>query len=168
VYSATSELQIGYSITAQNADQSRFELANSSQPYLPGDPRFSLLGVYSPYYTPNNLLAQSALIAFARKSSSGVEFRGSGAVGVHATDDAPVFKIVSTTSPPSSTVQRTFVPRVFTPWNVRGSVAAPLSDEWRLDIIGEYAHTAFYTAATASVQLTYRFLAGAKSLAERR
>ncbi|HEV8410386.1 MAG TPA: hypothetical protein VGQ30_07750 [Gemmatimonadaceae bacterium] len=167
VYNATGELQIGYSITAQNSDQSRFVLANSSQAFSPGNPRFSLLGVYVPYYTPDNLLAQSVLIAFARKSSSGFEFRGSAAVGVHATDDAPVFNIVSTTSPTTSTVQRVFVPRVFTPWNIRGSLAAPLSDAWRLDVIGEYAHTVFYTSATASVQLTYKFLAGAKRLAER-
>ncbi|HEY5492315.1 MAG TPA: tetratricopeptide repeat protein [Gemmatimonadaceae bacterium] len=167
LYGPSGELQVGYSVSAQNASQSRFELAQTSQPFAPGDPRYSTLGVYAPYYTPSNLFAQSVLAAFALRSSSGTEFRASGAFGVRATDDAPGFQVVSVASPPSTTVERTFQRRVFTPWNVRGSLAATLSEGWRLDIAGEYAHTAFYTAVTTSVQLTYRFVAAAKRRAER-
>jgi uncharacterized protein (TIGR02996 family) len=167
LYGTSGELQMGYSVAAQNANESRFELAQASQPYLPGDPRYSLLGVYSPYYTPSNLLAQSVLLAFALRSSAGFEFHAGGAYGVRATDDAPGFQVVSVASPPSATVERTFEPRVFTPWNVHASLAAPLSEGWRLDIAGEYAHTVFYTSVSTSVQLTYRFVAAAKQRAER-
>ncbi len=161
------ELQVGYSVSAQNANESRFELTRPSQPYAPGDPRYSTLGVYAPYYTPTNLFAQSVLAAVALRPAAGVELRASGAYGVRATDDAPGFQVVSVASPPSATVERTFHQRVYTPWNVRGSLAATLSEGWRLDVTGEYAHTAFYTSVTTSVQFTYRFVAAAKRRAER-
>ncbi len=165
VYGASGELQVGYSISAQNANQSRFELAQPSQPYPPGDPRYSTLGVYAPYFTPSNLFAQSVVAAFALRPGGGVEFRASGAYGVRATNDTPGFQVVSVGAPPSTTVERVFQRSVFTPWNLKGSLAATLSEAWRTDIAGEYARTAFYSGVTASVQLTYRF-ASAKPRAE--
>jgi tetratricopeptide (TPR) repeat protein len=166
LYGPSGELQVGYSVSAQNANQSRFELAQPSQPYPPGDPRYSTLGVYAPYFTPSNLFAQSVLAAFALRSSSGIEFRASGGYGVYATDDVPGFKVVSVGAPPSTTVERTSQRSVFTPWNLKGSLAATLSEAWRTDITGEYARTAFYSGVTASVQLTYRFAASVKPHAE--
>jgi len=161
------QLQIGYSAAAQNADDGRYVLANPTQPYQPGDPRFNTLGVYAPYYTPNNLLAQSVLGAFAVHPGGGVEVHASGALGIRATDDAPQYKVVTRGAPPSPTVELSYHRRVSALWNVRGSLGAPLSEGWRLDISGESGRTAFYTYTTASVQLTYTFVAAARRRAER-
>jgi hypothetical protein len=161
------QLQIGYSAAAQNADEGRYVLANPTQPYQPGDPRFNTLGVYAPYYTPNNLLAQSVLGAFAVHPGGGVEVHASGALGIRATDDAPQYKVVTRGAPPSPTVELSYHRRVSALWNVRGSLEAPLSEGWRLDISGESGRTAFYTYTTASVQLTYTFVAAARRRAER-
>lgn len=160
-------LQVGYSVAAQNANDNRFVLARPNQPYSPSDPRYSTLGVYAPYYTPHNLLAQSVLLAVMLRPATGVEFRATGAYGVRATDDAPVFHVITVASPPSVSVARAFYRRSFTPWTARASLGAPLSEGWRLDITGEYGRTAFYQSTTAMVQLTYRFVAAARRPAER-
>jgi hypothetical protein len=161
------QLQIGYSTAAQNADETRYVLARPTQPFPPGDPRFSTAGVYAPYYTPSNLRSQSVLGAFVVRPGAGVELRASGALGIRATDDAPAFDVVTRGAPPSPTVVLTYHRRSSALWNVRGSVSAPLAEAWRLDVAGESGRTAFYTYTTASVQLTYTFVAAARRRAER-
>jgi hypothetical protein len=145
------ELQLGYAFATGNADQNRFVLANATQPYLPGDPRFSTVGQYVPYYTPSHLVTHSAIAAVALHPSSTITLRLSGAAPLRATDDAPVF-VVSGTQ-----VQRTTNPRSFAPWYARSSLEVALRDGLTVSATGELGRNAFYSWATADVHMTYRF-----------
>jgi tetratricopeptide (TPR) repeat protein len=147
-----AEAQAGYAFGSGNADQSRFVLANATQPYAPSDPRFSTAGQYVPYYTPDHLVTHSVIAALAVRPSSTVTLRLNGAIPVHATDNAPVLFVSG------AQVQRTTYPRSFSPWNARTSLEIALPDGLTVAANGEWGRTAFYSWATADVQLTYRFI----------
>ncbi len=157
VHRGGNEFQLGYAVASDTADQSRFVLINAAQPYQPGDPRFSTAGVYAPYYTPNNLLAHSAIGALAVRASKTTTLRLSGAYAVRATEDAPALLVSN------RQVQRTFVRRTLTPWNGRGSLEFGVSRALAVAITADFGRTSFYSWATAGVQVTRRFLPAAAS-----
>lgn len=149
-----AEIQAGYAFATGNADQSRFVLANATQPYPPSDPRFSTAGQYVPYFTPSHLVSHSAIAAVALRPSSTITLRLGGAYPVRATDDAPRF-VVSGTQ-----VQLATYARTFSPWNARTSLEIALRDGLTIAATGELGRTPFYSWATADVQMTYRFTRG--------
>jgi hypothetical protein len=145
------KLQSGYSFSANDANQSRFVLAQPNQPYGPGDPRFNNAGVYAPYYTPNHQLIHSAIAALTIRSERGVTFQLNGSYAIRATQDAPFFTATS-----GRTVLN-FAPTTFSPWNVRGSFAIPVSNGLILEPTAEAGHTAFYSWAAGGFQIAYHF-----------
>jgi len=151
VHRGGNEFQLGYAVSSDTADESRFVLVNPAQPYLPGDPRFSTAGQYAPYYTPNNLVAHSAIGALALRTSRTTTLRLNGSYAVRATEDAPVL-VVS-----RGQVQRTFFPHGVTPWNARTSFEVALGS-LTVAAIGDFGRTSFYSWATAGVQVTHRFV----------
>ena len=151
VHHAGVKLQSGYSFSANDANQSRFVLAQPNQPYAPGDPRFNNAGVYAPYYTPNHQLIHSAIAALTIPTGRGVTFQLNGSYAIRATQDAPFFTATS-----GQTVLK-FAPATFSPWNVRGSFAIPVSNGLTLEPTGEAGHTAFYSWAAGGFQIAYHF-----------
>jgi hypothetical protein len=144
-------LQAGYAFSANDANQSRFVLAEPNQPYPPGDPRFNNAGVYAPYYTPNHQFIHSAIGAFTMRTGRGVTFHLNGSYAVRATQNAPFFAVTS-----GQTVLN-FVPTTFSPWSVRGSFAIPVGNGLILEPTGEAGHTDFYSWAAGGFQITYHF-----------
>ena len=151
VHHSVVKIQAGYALSASNANQSRFVLAQVNQPYPPGDPRFNTAGIYAPYYTPSHLVTHSAIAAFTLEPSRGVTLHLNGSYAVRATDDAP-FLTASGGQAMLSTYARSFFP-----WNVRASLAIALGDGLTLEPTGEVGHTAFYSWATGGLQITYHF-----------
>ncbi len=162
-----SQLQIGYGASAQNADESRFVLASPQQPYPPTDPRFSLDGRYVPYYTPANLVTHSALAAATARLAPSITLRLNGSYAVRATDDKPVLVTSAGPTPGQTVVVRSSNRRTFSPWIGRAALELAPTGALTLAATGEIMRTAFYTAASAGVQVGYRFTGAAVRRVER-
>lgn len=144
-------LQGGYAFSFSNAESTRFVLRSPLQPYSPDDPRFSTVGHYVPYYTPNHLITHSATGAVTVRTGRAVTVRMDGSYALRATENTPYFIVVNGQVVPSTYL------RTFHPWNGRGSLEIKLHDSLTLIPTGEIGHAAFYSWATAGLQLTYRF-----------
>ncbi len=155
VHRGGNEFQVGYAFASDDADQSRFVLANPTQRYLPADPRFDLTGRYVPYYTPDNLVSHSAIFALALRASPAATFRLGGSAAFHATDQQPGYFVTGGQVRFGSSL------RTFTPWNAHTSVDIALGGALTLGVSAEFGRTAFYKWATAGIALTHRF-AGAQ------
>ena len=151
IHRTAVEVQAGYAFADSNADSSRFVLAQPIQPFLPGDPRFNLAGIYSPYFTPLHQVTNSALVAFTLKAARKATFRVDGSYGFHATDDAPFFAASG-----GQAVLSTY-PRRFSPWNARASLNITLREGVTLEPSAEMGRTAFYSWVAGGLQLTYHF-----------
>ena len=157
VRSAEADVEIGVSAAAQDADENRFTLARPVQPYPVGDPRFSTAGIYDPYYTPSSLSYQSVVGAIALRPSRDVTLRAGGAYAIRATDSNPTFAVSPANGGQPATVQKTFQPRSFSPWNARASIETALTDHASFTAGAEYGRTVSYSATTAEAALIYRF-----------
>jgi hypothetical protein len=157
VHQPMADVLVGASAAAQDADENRFTLARPVQPYPPGDARFSTAGVYDPYYTPASLSYESVVGAVVLRPSQVVTLRAGGAYGIHATDSNPTFIVSPASGGQPATVQKTFQPRSFSPWNARASIEAALSGHASFMAGAEYGRTVNYSATTAEAALIYRF-----------
>ncbi len=137
--SSGAVLQVGYGYAWQNADESRFVLADSTQPFPPGDPRFNGRRVYSPYFTPDNFEVHSAL-ANVEKRTGRLTLRAAGSYGVRATDKA---------------------------WTARGEMDFAATEDLTFRLNSEAMQAAFYHAITSRAGLTWRFASAARRRATR-
>lgn len=156
-------LRAGYSESWQTTSESRFTLAHQHQPFAPGDPRFDLSGLYTPYYTPIDLRSHSAIAAVTLHLTSVATFNANGAYAVRATESAPAFATITTTTP--VTVQRINYQRSFNPWDAHASLELnPSPAVWVVANAGVF-RTGFYAAYSASVALVFRLTGRATSMA---
>lgn len=156
VHNASGDVQVGYSGARQDATESRYVLAHSAQSFPPGSPRVDLSGRYVPYYTPNNLMSHSAIVAITGHASQAVTLRMSGAYAFHATDNATTFVTANSPPPQSGSVVAVIAPRTFTPWNAHASIDVAGESGLTVAVGGDVSRTAFYTAAGVELRLTYR------------
>ena len=160
-----NELHLGYSFSAQSAAESRFVPRDEDLDFPPGQPPATIRGAYDPYFTPRNLRVHSALASARLRPSTRWALSGSATYGFAVHDDAPVFLVVP--DPPNVDVVRTYYDRDFTPWNVRGGLDGPVSDAVRLTLTAEHGQGAFYSFTTATLRVTYTFVAAALRRADR-
>ena len=129
-----AKLSAGYSIALQDAAESRFS------------------GLYYPYYTPENILSNSAIALLSLRPSSRTTVTLGGSYGFFAREDAP-----TALSGLESDLLR-FDRREFNPWEAHASLATSLTYAVTLSANVDAMKTAFYRATTASIRLGYRFL----------
>jgi hypothetical protein len=134
-----ADVKLGYGFNYQDAEESRF-----------GSGPGSLVGRYDPYYTPQKLQVHSAAGAVALHPSRTVVLRTSGAYGIRAVEDAPVFPSTGAGTP-------SYYQRSFHPWNARAALTADFPGGVAASIHAEHFRTAFYAYSGAGVELTYRF-----------
>jgi hypothetical protein len=156
-------VQVGYSFTAQSAEENRFA-PREDVSVPPGRGVVSIPGEYNPYYTPRNLRAHSALVSASVHPGGRWSVSGDGRYALSARDEAPV--LVPVVTPPNVTVERTFYDRSFTPWNVRGSIDVAATESLRIGIMAEHGRAAYYSFTSARVGLTYAFVAAARKRAD--
>jgi tetratricopeptide (TPR) repeat protein len=147
-----NRLQTGYALSAADADEDRFVLARTEQPFPPSHPQFDFSGVYRPYYTPARVLTHSLTAAVTAGSSSGLTFRAGGSYGFHAREDATVFL------PMGNQVVASIGRRSFTPWTARATFDIPASRAFLVSARVESGRSAFYRWTTGSVHLLFLFL----------
>lgn len=148
------DLQVGYSIAAQDARETRF-VASSGTPGPGGRPTSDAGGRYAPYFTPERLRSQSVILAGVLRPGQRVELRLGGSYAISASDEAPVF-VAGAGVPPVSPVL-TFMRRSFTPWDVRAALSSALTPAVHLSLTAEHATMAFFEVNTLGARLTYRF-----------
>jgi uncharacterized protein (TIGR02996 family) len=144
-------VQAGYAFSYSDADATRFALVSPAQLYLPSDPRFSFAGHYEPYYTPSELLTHAAIGTIRLGPVRGTTLHVDGSYAFRASDNAPYFFLLNGRVAPGT------YPRTLTPWRGRAAIDIAFHNGLTLTPTGEIARTAFYSSATAGLQLTYRF-----------
>jgi tetratricopeptide (TPR) repeat protein len=144
VRSGPAEVKLGYGLNYQDAEQNRFVLAGGS-----------LAGRYQPYYTPQDLQVHSATGALTLQAKQALVLRTSGAYGVYAAENAPVFLQPEPAPPQASEIS--YCRRTFHPWNARAALTAALPNRLAATVFGEHFRTAFYAYSGAGIDLTYRF-----------
>jgi tetratricopeptide (TPR) repeat protein len=157
VHQPRTDVLLGVSAAAQDAEENRFTLASPVQPYPPGDARFSTAGVYDPYYTPASLSYESLVGAVVLRASQVVTVRMGGGYAIHGADSNPTFIVAPASGGQPASVQKTFQPRTFSPWNARASIEAALSAHASFTAGAEYGRTVNYSATAAEAALIYRF-----------
>ncbi|HVS03763.1 MAG TPA: hypothetical protein VMT16_13420, partial [Thermoanaerobaculia bacterium] len=125
-------LRLGYAFQSQDADETRFTPA----------------GLYVPYYTPEELVAHSVVVAIARTPGPrwGVYFDGAWAA--QAEELAP-------RADPSGAI--VFTEREPTLWRARLRAQGELSPRLALQLGAEHDRAAFFEITRAFVDLTVRF-----------
>ena len=165
-------LQVGYGLSAQDADESRFELVEPP-PVGPGLPIEGVRtdGRYAPYWTPANVRAHSLLAAAELRTGERVTLRAGGSYGVQAREEAPYWMVASMGPPglPESIVmERRFAERSFHPLELRASLDAAFARDVRLVVRAEHQRAAFWRGTTVGAGVTWRFAEGARRRAAQR
>jgi hypothetical protein len=155
------ELRVGYAFTAQGAEESRFTIVSSdpgpSPSPGPGAGGPGPEGAYIPYYTPLDVRAHTALVDLAlHPGRESVVRIGAGYGSARETGASVERRASMPPQPPTDVV--VLMPRSFTPWNVRLSFDAPLSDGLALNVSAETMRTSFYRATIARVGVTRTFV----------
>jgi|GEM_PF-2052426 len=159
IRSQKAQLQIGYAFARQDSDSSRYVLARPVQLVPPGDPAFSIAGVYAPYYTPDDLQSHSALAGITLRPSAASTIRVNGSYAFSASQDVPYFERLGSIPVGGVTIRRATVRQNFSPWTARASIEQRVSERASLGAHAEHSKTAFYSATTAGLRVTYRPIA---------
>ena len=156
VRTAAMEMHVGYAFTAQSAEESRYEIVSGTAPVPgPGFPS-TPTGAYVPYYTPLDLRSHVALASIVLRPGSRITLKGGVGYGVaQETGESVQRRSVGPGQPATYAIVR--APRTFSPWNVRMSVDAALSELLTLTASGEAMRTAFYQATTLRIGVTQAF-----------
>jgi hypothetical protein len=155
-------LRAGYGASVQDSDQSRFAPV-VGRPIQSGG---TLEGVYSPYYTPLRMQTHSVLGDVDARLTPVVRARIGGSYGLYGIEHAPAWRATPPSTDLVAPVHSTEARR-FSPWAVRGALELAPSGDLTVGLGGEAMSSAFYTAATARVHLTYRFASSAARRATR-
>ncbi|MEX2528911.1 MAG: hypothetical protein WEA09_14865 [Gemmatimonadota bacterium] len=158
--SESRSLRVGYSASYRHAERSNWVPAGGTH-RGPGEssglgplgilsPDGSIPGQYAPYYTPQELSIHSAVVAVAQSMGSGW-LKLDGAVGIHATEQAPV--LWPTPAGPSQ-YQLQFHEHSFRPYRLEVSWSMPLAGSTSLTVGGDYNRTAFYGAGRVRLALS--------------
>ncbi|MDX1623126.1 MAG: tetratricopeptide repeat protein [Gemmatimonadota bacterium] len=141
-----ASLRLGYAFQFQDAEESRF----------------TSIGVYDPYYTPEELVAHSIVAAVSGALAPGVTLAVDGAVALHAEELAPSPSVPgpaddSLLVPPDDVVTVVFAERDFTPWRARARLDADLSPAVSLRLEAEHESSAFFEITRGTAGLVVRF-----------
>jgi hypothetical protein len=140
--SATQSLRAGYAIGWQDAERSNWApYGTLSGAVVPRE----IVGRYSPYYTPEEVLTHILLLNGALATGS-AWWSFNGAVGVAASELAPVLILASDES--GARPDLWFYRRTFTPFSAELAFARPLGSASALSVAGEYRRTAYYRAGS--------------------
>lgn len=129
---------LGYSAASQDSRETRFN------------------GRYDPYYTPESIVSHSALGSIALLPSPRSTITARGAWGFYARETAP--RIVLSNVLPGTVPAIVFERRSFTPWDAHLTINGAVSNAVTLSASVDRMQTAFYSATSGSVRLSYRFL----------
>jgi hypothetical protein len=143
-------LQAGYAISAEDARESRFILANPVQLVPPGHTAFDTTGRYVPYYTPARRRGHAVLGALTAWSDGGARLHLGGSYSVRTTELAPAFTLAA------GGVQRVFVSRESHPWEARATVDLPAGRRVTVSIGAEAGRQAFYDWDRVLVAVVFR------------
>jgi len=132
-----ARLSIGYSAGSQDSRETRFN------------------GRYDPYYTPENVISHSALVSVSLVPSPRSTISARGAWGFHATERAPrLFADPFWEGAQYLVLEH----RSFTPWDAHLALSSAVTNAMTLSASVDRMKTAFYTATSGSLRVSYRFL----------
>ena len=156
IRSKSASMSIGYSFATQDADSVQFVLNKPNQSVPPSSPSFDFSGRYDPYYTPSNIISHSALASLTLRPSAKTTVTARAGYAFHATENAPTFVLLNGSPIPGYDLQ--LVERKFNPWDAHIVLASEIAPAVALSASIDRMKTAFYTATSGSVKLTYQFL----------
>ncbi len=159
-------LRVGYAVSYQDSEQNTFTASTADTLSGPPGPRpgrppgrppvgaVETSGLYTPYYTPENLQTHSLIVEARGGHSDQTSVRATLVYAAWARELAPTVEIDPEDDAPSVVFGR----RSFTPWDLRAQMTSPIGDRASLLLSLSHGRTAFYRSTRFEAVLTYRFL----------
>lgn len=129
------DAKAGYAFASQDSRETRFDFSSA---------------IYDPYYTPDRFVAHSAVASLALRPSPRTTVTVRGSYAFKSREYAPQIGVIS--------LANSFVRRDINPWDAHFSISSALSPAVTLSANLDRMRTPFYTATTAGIRLSWKFL----------
>jgi Tfp pilus assembly protein PilF len=151
------QLNIGYSSSYSNSDKNSYtatvSLAQILAAYTTG---YSIPGVYTPYFTPNNLYVNSGLLALTLNFSRHVSLNLNGDIGYGTIENPYLF--LNKDNSGQTYIAKGYTMEYFTPSDVSANLNFKIAKTWLVSARYMYRNTYFFTSNYAGVGITKSFV----------
>lgn len=153
-----SKLHIGYSISYSTSDKSRYSpQVPLSQILNNFDPNYVISGIYNPYFTPVDMLSNSALLSFTLKATSWMTFSVNGDIGTGTTQNPYLYLNRDSATAPVY-IATGYSKEQFTPYSVTAVATFNPAKTWQVSARYIYRSTYFFNSSLAGITLEKSFL----------
>ncbi len=151
------EFRIGYAYSYSTAKQNKFvpekTLAEILNPY---DASAPITGIYSPYFTPDNISSHAALASIIAHPTKNFDIGFNANVGFYATASTPYFYL-DTNQTGATVIAKNYATEKFYPMEFSAYVLLRITKKISLKADYAYRKTYFYTSNSAGVGLKINF-----------
>lgn len=149
------KVQVGYSCSHADAEESRFRPAQAYDPLIP-DTVF-VPGVYDPYFTPASQQVHAVLGAIQYSPGSKWRFSAKVNAGIWAEADVPYF-YPDRDAFGQVDYFRDFSRERYTPLEIGGEIRMGIGKNTAISVLYNYQKLLFYTLHTGALQIKHQFL----------
>ena len=151
------QLMLGFSSSYSNADKNTYAPVNSISDILANyGTTPSVLGIYSPYFTPDSMFINSALLSLKMNISKKVSVNINGDVGYGMAQN-PYFYLDRNLAGTITTVKGYYT-EYFVPYNAAASFNYQVDKTWFLSVKYNYHNSFFFTSNYVSLGIEKSFL----------
>lgn len=152
----TGKLQMGASTSYSNSTDNRFIPANSLGNILANyNPKVPIAGVFDPYFTPMDMVANSALLAFGVDLSKRVSLNVNGDIGYASIRNPYLYLNKDNTG--ATVIAKDYSTEYFTPYSTSVALNYQASKTWHLSAKYAYRSTYFFNSNVVSVGIEKSF-----------
>ncbi len=149
-------LQGGISMSYSNSGESSYKPVLSMSGIVANSATTSVVaGIYNPYFTPNNLLVNSALVSLSLNPSKVVSINLSGDIGYGTINNPYLYLDKDNTG--NNVVRRGFSMEYFVPANAIAAINFHLDKTWLLSAKYTYHNSYFFTSHYVSLGIQKSF-----------
>ena len=155
IFKALFKLQLGYGFSYSDSKTilyvpSKPIVANTTDGYS------IVEGEYSPYFTPDDLLINSAIIVMGIKVAKKIEITVKGNYGFYAQAKIPQLSSISEQLNNSNITLASYKSK-FNPFDLEMSINYNLNNKFTISAKSSYFDTYYYNSLNTVVSLNYRF-----------
>jgi hypothetical protein len=152
----SGQLQIGYSTSYSTSNVNSYTAVNSLRDILANyTPNQSIAGIYTPYFTPNDLIVNSALLSFNINLSKKVNLALNGDIGYGSINNPYLF--LDKNSAGTVFINKGYSIEHFTPADASIAINYHIDKTWLLQAKYVYRSTYFFTSNYGSLSLEKSF-----------
>ncbi len=154
---SNGKLQAGISTSYSNSTESRYRAVNSLADIITNyNPSVPIAGVYAPYFTPDNMMINSALLSFTISPSKKTDIYLNGDAGSGSIQNPYVY--LDKNSSGTVFLNRGFSTEHFTPYSASAGISYHINRSWQISGKYTYRSTYFFTSNFVTVRIEKSFL----------